>query len=85
MAKTVLGIIITVVGVIATLCGIFGGVLAMMKAITKRATRDGRGITLPTDFLKALKEFLDSLIKAPIWLALLVVGMALIALGGSFF
>jgi uncharacterized membrane protein len=79
MAKTVLGIIVTIVGVIATLCGIFGGVLAMMKVMTKRGT------TPPTDFVKALKEFLEALIKAPIWLALLVVGMALIALGGSFF
>ncbi len=85
MAKTVMGIVIVAVGVIATLCGIFGAVLAMMRDISARSTRENRGITLPTDFVKALKEFLEALIRAPIWLALLVIGLALIALGGSFF
>ncbi len=56
-----------------------------MKDISARSTKDGRGITLPIDFVKALKEFLEALIRAPIWLALLVIGLALIALGGSFF
>jgi len=85
MAKTVMGIVIVAVGVIATLCGNLGAVLAMMKDISARSTKENHGITLPTDFVKALKEFLEALIRAPIWLALLVIGLALIALGGSFF
>ena len=85
MANVVLGWILIVLGVIATAAGIGGGVAAMFKEIRRKAEENAAfGPTaLPVEFLKALTEFLNALVKAPVWLALVIIGFALIAWGGT--
>ncbi len=74
-----IGIILIIVGIISTIAGIAGGIIKMFKELS------GKGpIAPPTDFIKALTDLLKALIKAPTWLALVIIGFALIGLGGSF-
>jgi hypothetical protein len=76
-----LGWIIVVIGIIATLAGIVGAIAQLMKDIQKR---EGRGtLDLPTDFLDALRALVETLMKAPTWLVLLVFGFGLIVYGGT--
>jgi hypothetical protein len=76
-----LGWIIVVIGIIATLAGIVGAIAQLMKDIQKR---EGRGaLDLPTDFLEALRALVETLMKAPTWLVLLVFGFGLIVYGGT--
>jgi hypothetical protein len=76
-----LGWIIVVIGIIATLAGIVGAIAQLMKDIQKR---EGRGaLDLPTDFLEALQALVETLMKAPTWLVLLVFGFGLIVYGGT--
>ncbi len=79
--SALLGWIIAVVGIIATLAGIVGAIAQLMKDIQKRA---GRGaLDLPTDFLEALLALIETLMRAPTWLVLLVFGFGLIVYGGT--
>jgi hypothetical protein len=84
MDTTVLGWILIAIGLVATLAGVAGGIAAMFREIQNRARTDQSfGIELlPTEFIWALTEFLKALIKAPPWLALTMIGFALIAWGG---
>ena len=76
-----LGWIIVVIGIIATLAGIVGAIAQLMKDIQKRG---GRGtLDLPTDFLTALRALIETLMRAPTWLVLLVFGFGLIVYGGT--
>lgn len=85
MGTVVLGWVLIVVGVISTVAGVTGGIVTMYKEIQRKAAEDRSYALnmLPTEFLKALTEFLNALIKAPIWLALIIIGFALIAWGGT--
>lgn len=85
MGTTVLGWILIVIGLIATVAGIGGGIAKMFKEITRKANEDSAYgfAALPTELFKALMEFLEALAKAPLWLALIIVGFVLIAWGGA--
>jgi hypothetical protein len=81
VSQQFLGSIIIVIGVIAIASGVGGGIATMFKEIQQR--RHYGLEMLPVEWLKALTEFLKALTKAPTWLALIVVGMALLAWGGK--
>ncbi len=77
----VLGWVVILLGIIATLAGIAGAIAQMMRDIEKR---QGRPLTgLPTDFVQAIPQLIQTLISAPIWLVLLIFGFALIVWGGT--
>jgi hypothetical protein len=84
METNILGWILIAIGLVSTLAGVAGGIAAMFREIQNRAMTDQAfGIEqLPTEFLWALTEFLKALIQAPPWLALTLIGFALIAWGG---
>jgi hypothetical protein len=48
-----------------------------------RASGFGLDDVLPAKTLEALTKFLEALIKAPIWLALIIIGILLVAWGGT--
>ena len=85
MGTTVLGIVLIVIGVIAILAGIGGGIAKMILELKKEATAGSFGVAdiLPASTLEALTKFLEGLVKAPIWLALTIIGILLVAWGGA--
>lgn len=84
MGTGVLGWILIVLGVIATAAGVGGGIAQMFKDIKKAADAGAFApVSLPTDLIKALTEFLKELVKAPVWLALIIIGLTLIGWGGT--
>lgn len=84
MDTNILGWILIAIGLVATLAGVAGGIAAMFRQIQNRAMTDRSfGLELlPTEFIWALTSFLKALIQAPPWLALIIIGLALIAWGG---
>jgi hypothetical protein len=84
MGATILGWVLIVIGVIAVLAGVAGGIAKMFQEIVRKAGAEqsfGFSI-LPTEYIEALTEFLNALGKAPPWIALIIIGFALIAWGG---
>lgn len=78
----VLGWVLIVVGVIAIVFGLAGGIAKMFKDIQAKANTDNFAPNLlPTELIKALTAFLNALVKAPTWLALVILGIALVAWG----
>ncbi len=76
-----LGWVVIVLGLVATLAGIAGAIAQMMKDF---ADRKGSSVSdLPTRFVEALQKLIETLIKAPTWLVLLIFGFALIVWGGT--
>ena len=72
-------------GVISTLAGITGGIVKMLREYVGHGKSKGGPIPeISTDFIRALKELFEALVKAPIWLALVLIGFVLIAWGGTF-
>lgn len=85
MANAILGWLLIIAGVLVTLAGCGGGVATMFQEI-RREAEEGQsfGINLlPTEFIEALRAFLEALLKAPTWLILVFIGFALIAWGGT--
>jgi hypothetical protein len=84
MGTTILGWVLIVVGVIAVIAGVGGGIAKMFKEILRKADENSSyGFSfLPSEYIEALTEFLNALIKAPPWIALIIIGFALIAWGG---
>jgi hypothetical protein len=76
------GIVLMVLGLVAIGFGIAGGIAKMIRDLRGPAATKGldpfEGLE---NFLKALTEFLKTLIQAPGWLALVVVGFALVVFG----
>jgi hypothetical protein len=85
MGTTILGWLLIAIGLIATVAGVGGGIAMMFRELQREAKEDKSFgfVQLPTDLLKALTEFLNALIKAPVWLALIMIGFVLVAWGGS--
>jgi hypothetical protein len=83
MNMLVLGWVLIGLGVLAIVFGIAGGIATMFKEIRRKATTEKSfaAVPLPTEVLKALTEFLNALIKAPVWLALVFIGIFLIYWG----
>jgi hypothetical protein len=82
MGPMILGWVLIIIGVVAILFGVVGGIVTMFKGFQSSARSFAIG-GIPTDFLKVLSEFLSNLIKAPVWLALIIIGVALIVWGGT--
>ena len=86
MGNTILSIILIVIGVLALLAGVAGGIVTLFLDIRKRAREEpasGAIQLLPVEYIKALTEFLNALLKAPQWLILVIVGVGLIVWGSS--
>ena len=84
MGTTVVGILLLITGFIALLAGIGGGVAQMFKDIQKQFQAGQAGLfNFPIQTLEALTKFIEALTKAPLWLALTILGILLIAWGGS--
>ena len=83
MNIAILGWILIFIGVIAIVFGIAGGIANMFKELKREASKSKSFAipALPTDVIKALTEFLNALVKAPVWLALVIVGILLIYWG----
>lgn len=85
MADVIVGWVLIIAGVLVTLAGCGGGVATMFQEI-RRAAKEGQSFgidLLPTEFIDALRAFLEALLKAPTWLILVIIGFALIAWGGT--
>jgi hypothetical protein len=76
-----LGWIIVVIGIIATLAGIVGAIAQLMRDIASR--KGPISLDLPTDFLVALRALIETLMRAPTWLVLMLFGFGLIVYGGT--
>lgn len=84
MGSTVLGIVLIVIGVIAILAGIGGGIAKMFLDLKEQSKAAGFGVLdLPIKTMEALTKFLEALTKAPQWLALTIIGIFLVAWGGT--
>ena len=81
MGTAVLGWIAIVVGLVALIGGIGGGIVKMFVEI-KKGGAFGPG-SLPTEFIKAMTKFTEALTKAPLWLALVIIGLVLLVWGGT--
>lgn len=80
---TLVGWLLIVVGVGFVVLGFAGAVLKLVTdARQAPQTRSGPGLPAITDLLKAVTELVKALTAAPQWLALEVVGIGLIGLGG---
>mgnify|MGYP000950893990 CR=1 FL=1 len=79
----VLGWVLIVIGIIAIGAGVVGGILSMFGKLRTSPAAAGGLASLPTDFIEVLIKFLDALKSAPAWLALIIIGIALVAWGGS--
>jgi hypothetical protein len=80
MASIIFNVILEVLGIIAIAAGLVGGITTMFKEIQKKVD-EGKGfglIQLPTEFIKALTALLEALMKAPVWLALVILGILLV-------
>jgi len=75
----VLGIILIVLGLIAIGAGIIGGIVTMFRDLLQ--TTRPFGLPEPTEFLKALTGFLKALVSAPVWMALIFIGVLLVIIG----
>ena len=76
----VIRVVLALLGLIAIGAGIIGGIVTMFKEILRK--RKGEECVpvdlLPTAFIEALTQLLEALIKAPAWLALVIIGILLI-------
>ena len=79
-ATVIIRIILEVLGLIAIGAGLVGGIVTMFREILGQGEA-GRSVsidTLPTTFIEALVQLLQALIKAPVWLALVIIGILLV-------
>ncbi len=84
MTSTVVRLIVDIIGLISLSAGIIGGIVTMFKEMQRKFEK-GKSFgleDLPTEFIEALTKLLEALIKAPIWLALAIIGILLI-FGGN--
>jgi len=84
MGIMILGWMMIIVGIFSTLAGIIGAIVKMMKDLVHN--NKSKGLPTPEitiNFMKALKDLIEALIKTPIWLTLVIIGFILIAWGGS--
>lgn len=83
MNPLVLGWALIVVGVIAIVLGLAGGIAKMFKDIQAKSSNAANFavIALPTELIKALTALINALVKAPAWLAIVIIGILLVAWG----
>jgi hypothetical protein len=84
MNTEILGWALIIIGVIAILGGVSGGIAKLVKDIfSSGQPKSFSDLGAAAEFITALTSFLNALIRAPIWLALIIIGIFLIAWGGS--
>jgi len=85
MAQPAVGIILIVLGILFILAGFVGGVVQMIKDLKKKfeAAKTPKDVDFPVRFIEALIKFLEALLKAPVWLALIFIGIFLVGWGGT--
>jgi hypothetical protein len=72
-------IILEVLGIIAIGAGIVGGIVTMFKKIAQKGDKEQLSIIGElTAFINALIQLLQALVAAPIWLALVIIGILLV-------
>lgn len=75
----VLRILLEVLGIIAIGAGIVGGIVTMFKKINQKEGKEQLSIVNDlTAFINALIQLLQALAAAPIWLALVIIGILLV-------
>jgi hypothetical protein len=80
----IVGWVLIVLGVVAIAAGVGGGIATMFKEIQKRANEGAADLPgLPSGLIDSLVKFLEALTKAPVWLALVIIGLLLVAWGGT--
>jgi hypothetical protein len=81
-ATVIIRIILEVLGLIAIGAGLVGGIVTMFKQIAKKGSEE-QLVTIGelTAFIQALIQLLQALIAAPIWLALVIIGIVLVLSG----
>jgi flagellar biosynthesis protein FlhB len=82
-AAAIIRLILEILGLIAIGAGLVGGIATMFKQIAKKTDED-KLITIDelTAFIQALIQLLQALVAAPIWLALVIIGIVLVLTGG---
>ena len=69
------GAAVILIGLIAMAGGIAGGILKMLVDLQKEANTPGfDAVSVPTQMMEALVEFMQALASAPQWLALTILG-----------
>lgn len=79
----IIRIILEVFGLIAIGAGLVGGIVTLFKQIAKKGEEE-QLITIGelTAFIQALIQLLQALVAAPVWLALVIIGILLVIVGG---
>ena len=84
MGSTIVGWLLVVIGLVATVAGVGGGIATMFKEIQKKADKGAGGLAqLPEGLIDSLVELVKALGSAPVWLALVIIGLLLIVWGGT--
>ena len=83
-APVIIRLILEVLGLIAILAGLVGGIATLFKQLAQKGTDEKLSIIDElTAFINPLIQLLQALVKAPVWLALVIIGILLV-FGSSF-
>jgi uncharacterized protein with ACT and thioredoxin-like domain len=75
----IIHIILDVLGIIAIIAGLIGGIITMFKEVRREVEARRLSVdTLPTTFIEALTQLVQALTRAPVWLALVIIGILLV-------
>ena len=80
MDSAILGWIIISIGLVSMATGVIGGILRMVKGLRRSDNAMSYGLGID---LNALAKLVEALSKAPVWLALVIVGVLLTFLGNT--
>jgi len=81
--ETVVALVVMAVGLVVLLFGVAGGILQMFAEIKKGQGQTIGVMEFPGQIIDALIKFLEALAKAPLWLALVAIGLFLLVWGAS--
>jgi hypothetical protein len=78
----IIRLILEVLGLIAIGAGIVGGIVTMFREIALKNEQERlTAINDLTAFIQALIQLVQALVKAPLWLALVIVGIVIVISG----
>jgi high-affinity Fe2+/Pb2+ permease len=83
MSPHLIGTTLIILGILFILAGFVGGIARMFRRAAEKA-RNGKPVEerdLPTKFIETLIAFLAALLKAPVWLAMVFIGLFLAGWG----
>jgi len=75
----IIRLILEILGLVAIGAGLVGGIVTMFKQLAQKGD-DEKLATIDqlTAFIQALVQLLQALVAAPIWLALVIIGIVLV-------